>query len=233
MEEYMWKNIFENEILDQGINNVWSFCVDENLRPQTGYLQYKQYTYGSFQCSSCKRWWNSAQVHIMFRIRLEPTSRRGTVIMKIYRQRCRRCNTSIFQKPEISRENIKRVISNLVSKIQSMVYGRRNTNPPLMPENYSADVDGPHEKKHCEACQMQVCSWNTEHGEKTMVDNPQLLASSRIQQQTKKIFLYTNAPHRPTAAVHQSPDNESAIIMFVLLIVLIVVWLFTQGLPKQ
>ncbi|KAM3930930.1 receptor-transporting protein 3-like [Leptodactylus fuscus] len=226
MEESTWKNIFENELEDQGINHVWSLCVDEHLKAQQGYLQYTQCTFARFHCSHCSRWWNSAQVHILFLIKSDRRSRGGAVKMRIFKQECRRCNVSILQKPEITHENMKRVISNLVSKIQSMTYGQNNKNPPLNPIIYSNDVEGPHEKKHCEACKLKVCPWNIEHGEKIMVANPQPAklhpwASSGVQQQDKRssFATYTSIPSSPSRAVHELPHDT--VVTFVIIIFII------------
>ncbi|CAJ0961253.1 unnamed protein product [Ranitomeya imitator] len=68
--------------------------------------------------------------------------------MKIFRQRCRRCNVSTFEEPDISQENSKRIIINLVSKILSKIYKWKPTRPPLEPEVYSDHIEGPHEKKY-------------------------------------------------------------------------------------
>ncbi|XP_075717917.1 receptor-transporting protein 3-like [Rhinoderma darwinii] len=233
MEEYTWKNIFENEREDQGINHVWSFSVDEHLQAQQGYLQYTQCTFARFKCSHCLRLWNSAQVHILFLIRWDRVSRHGTVKMKIFRQGCRRCNSSILEKPEITEENVKRVISNLVSKIQNMVYGQNNTNPPLKPVVYSDDLDGPHEKEHCEACKKQVC---TRNAEKTMVVKPQPIKfqpwrSSGVQQDKDISWdKYTHVPSRPTTEVHQSPE-ENGVILLLIFFFIIAMLLF--GATKQ
>ncbi|XP_073529624.1 receptor-transporting protein 3-like [Phyllobates terribilis] len=178
-----------------------------------------------FQCSHCCRWWNSAQVHILFLIRWDPKFKCGTVKMKIFRQRCRRCNVSTFEKAEISEENSKRVIIiNVVSKIQSKFYERKNTRPPLQPEVYSDVVEGPHETKYCEACKMQVCNWNAVSEDKTMAAMPKPetfypRASSRVYEQDKTNFwpIETYLTSRPTRAVYQSPDDETGrIFVFII-----------------
>lgn len=228
MEEHRWQNLFENEIQDQEINHVWSFMVDEHLLKEQGYLQYTQSTFARFQCSHCSRWWNSAKVHILFLIRWDRTYRRGTVKMRIFKQKCRRCYSSVLENPEITKENVNRVISNLVSKIQSMVYGQKNTRPPLSPVIYSDDLEGPHEKEHCEACKMQVCPWNAEHQEKTAKPQPvnfHRWTNPGIQEQNKTIAWTSNncAPYHLTTTVHQDENNE--VSFFVLIIILIVAFL--------
>ncbi|XP_073445480.1 receptor-transporting protein 3-like [Dendrobates tinctorius] len=239
MEDYKWQTLFETE--KQELNmcgrkiHVWSFCVDEHLQVQQGYLQYTQRTFARFQCSHCCRWWNSAQVHILFLIRLDAKSRCGTVKMKIFRQRCRRCNVSTFEKAEISEGNSKRVIINLISKIQSKFYERKNTRPPLEPEVYSDVVEGPHEKKYCEACKMQVCHWNTVSEDKTMtvMSKPETFyprATSRVYEQDNTILWPTETygTSRPTRAVYQSPDNENVnVFLMIIVLFLIAAWLST------
>ncbi|XP_069583173.1 receptor-transporting protein 3-like [Ranitomeya imitator] len=240
MEDYKWQNLFDiekQEFTMCGRNShVWSFSVDEHLQVQQGYLQHTQRTFARFQCSHCCRWWDSAQVHILFLIRLDAKRRCGTVKMKIFRQRCRRCNVSTFEKAEISEENGKRVIINLTSKIQSKFYERKNTRPTLEPEVYSDDVEGPHEQKYCEACKMQVCHWNAVSEEKTMAALPKPetfypRATSRVYEQDKTIFWPTETyvTSRPTRAVYQSPENENVNVFFVIIVFLIIVALLATS----
>ncbi|XP_073445545.1 receptor-transporting protein 3-like [Dendrobates tinctorius] len=167
-----WQSLFENEIHNKGINHVWSFYVDDHLQEQQGYLQYIQHTFASFQCSRCGRRWYSAQVHILFLIRRNAKSWCGTVHMRIFRQRCRQCNGLTFEMPKISQENSKRLIINLVSKIQSTIYQWKPRRPPLEPEVYSDDVEGPHEKKYCKACKMKVCPRKAVSEVKTAIAMP-------------------------------------------------------------
>ncbi|XP_073445555.1 receptor-transporting protein 3-like [Dendrobates tinctorius] len=211
METNMWQSLFENEMQNQGINYVWSFYVDDHLQKQQGYLQYIQHTFASFQCSRCGRRWNSAQVHILFLIRWNAKSWRGTVHMKIFRQRCRRCNISTFEMPEISQENSKRLIINLVSKIQSMIYQWKPRRPPLEPEVYSDDVEGPHEKKYCEACKMKMCPWNAVSEDKTAIAMP----TSKVGKQNEE-----NVWPKDTTVGHESP-HIGCIICLVFLILLV------------
>ncbi|XP_056421456.1 receptor-transporting protein 3-like [Hyla sarda] len=224
MEKNIWKNTFENELTDCGIDSVWSFCVEDNLRAQPPYLQYSQRTFARFQCSFCSRQWNSAQVHILVLINWNKINRCGNVKMRIFKQSCRRCNHSTLENPEITKENIRRVIGNVVGKIQSMVYGY-TTSPTLEPVVYSDDVDGPHERQHCEACKMNVCPWNTQYGEKAKVikfqsTNVHPEASSRTQEQYKKTSWATNTPtYTQTTAAYNEENNVILCLIFVLVII--------------
>ncbi|XP_075194620.1 receptor-transporting protein 3-like [Anomaloglossus baeobatrachus] len=235
MENSNWQKLFDNERQNQGIPQKWSFCVDEHLQRQQGYLQYTQHTFASFQCSFCGRRWNSAQVHILFLIRWDAKFRNGTVKMKIFRQSCRRCNASTFEKAEISDENSKRVIINLIIKIQSKIFERKNTRQPLEPEVYNDDMEGPHEKKNCEACMMKVCPWNAVSEGKTMaaVPKPETFRPRFYEQANNFWPTETSVTSRTTRPVYQPQDNEDGkLYIFLLVLLLFAAWLFTLGIKK-
>ncbi|XP_073529211.1 receptor-transporting protein 3-like [Phyllobates terribilis] len=232
MEIYKWQSLFENETQNQGINYEWTFCMDEHLQEQHGYLKYTQHTFASFQCSRCGRRWNSVQVHVLFLIQWSAKSRCGTVNMKIFRQRCRRCNISTFEKPDISNENSKRVIMNLVSKIQCKIHKWKHARPPLEPEVYSDHIEGPHEKKYCEACKMKVCPWNAVCRDKTMVAMPTSgiifpRATSRVGEKNGENFWATD-----TTAGHESQDNGQVIACIIFLIFLLLLVVFVIFITK-
>ncbi|XP_075058429.1 receptor-transporting protein 3-like [Mixophyes fleayi] len=241
MDEYTWKNMFQNELDDQGVPRVWSFCMEENLQPQQGYLQYTQCTFARFQCSRCSRWWNSAQVHILFLIRWDKHSRRGTVRMRIYRQECKRCNFAVLEKAEITEENSKRVISNLVSKIQSMVYRKNSGNVILPPVVYSDDIEGPHDKEHCEACKEKVCRWKAVdtdiRGHVIKPQSAQLQIGQRLRVQENyqdfpwpTSYAPSYAPSiRPSTAAHQTQNVEIGVVILIIFIICFL----ALGFPKK
>ncbi|XP_075197635.1 receptor-transporting protein 3-like [Anomaloglossus baeobatrachus] len=228
MENSKWQNLFDNELQNQRIPYKWSVCVDDHLQWQQGYLQYTQHTFARFQCLYCGRRWNSAQVHILFLIRWDATFWCGTVNMKIFRQSCRLCNGSTFQNPTISKENSKRVIINLVIKIQRKIYGWKNTRQPLEPLVYSDHREGPHEKKYCEACKMKVCPWYEGHRAKTIVDtlipipetfHPQ--ATTKGGKQNEENLWATD-----TTTAHTSQDNGCFIFVLIVLLIFGLILLF-------
>ncbi|XP_069829487.1 receptor-transporting protein 3-like [Dendropsophus ebraccatus] len=216
MEREIWPNQFQNELKNQGISGIWSFYVEEGLKSSDPH--FSQHTYASFRCSRCFREWNSAQVHILFVIKWDKIYRRGTVSMRIFRQTCRRCKNSAYETPVISKENIRRVICNLVGKIESMVYGHPTTRKPLQPEVDSNDVDGPHEKEHCEACKMHVCPWNTSRSSQAYPG-----AGSRAWGQEERIpWVNTSLQYQSTLTAHQEEENIIiiAIIFFIIFLVI-------------
>uniref|UniRef100_A0A803KIS1 SH3 domain-binding protein 5-like n=1 Tax=Xenopus tropicalis TaxID=8364 RepID=A0A803KIS1_XENTR len=112
-----------------------------------------------FRCSLCSRWWNSAEIHVLFLMKLDRTMRRGTVNMQIFRQECKKCTAAVMEKPEISQENIRIIIGNLVNRIQRKFYSPNSWDLDEKPVLYSERREGPHNKEHCEACKQNVCRW--------------------------------------------------------------------------
>ncbi|XP_053565026.1 receptor-transporting protein 4-like [Bombina bombina] len=158
MDHYIWERDFDSQIEELDVPDEWSFSVDNNLlRAQSGYVLYTQHTYGGFCCSSCRRVWNSAEIQILFAVTLKKWQRCGTVKMRIYRQRCKKCKTRIMEQPQISRVNINIVIANLVKMIGKRFYNQDDGKQTKAPVIYSKVKDGPHEKEHCEACQLGIC----------------------------------------------------------------------------
>ncbi|XP_066458380.1 receptor-transporting protein 3-like [Eleutherodactylus coqui] len=160
MDAKSWKDEFYNEIEERGVRGHWELYGDDNLNTQERGAQYTQRTFGRFQCSGCKRWWNSAEVHVLFFMTLNKPLRQGTVKMRIFRQECKRCSFPKLEKPEISHENIIRITKNLVNRILQVFYGEMKLKQNLKPEVYSKDMEGPHDKEHCEACKLQICKWS-------------------------------------------------------------------------
>ncbi|XP_053569001.1 receptor-transporting protein 4 [Bombina bombina] len=157
MDETSWRDEFDSKIEEIQVPHKWNLSVDSHLKQEKqGWLLYTQCTFARFTCSHCRRWWNSAEVHILFAIKLDGN---GIVKMRIFRQECKRCNNSVMEKPEITYENLKRVISNLVNRIKSKIYRQSNGNEDLKSVIYSDKIEGPHDKAHCEACKHQVCQW--------------------------------------------------------------------------
>ncbi|XP_018117940.1 receptor-transporting protein 3 [Xenopus laevis] len=155
----IWRDVFQDRIEELLVPHVWNLTVDTSLQKQPGWLQYTQCTFGRFRCSLCTRWWNSAEIHVLFLMKLDRTMRRGTVNMRIFRQECKKCTSAVMEKPEISLENITIIIGNLVKRIQSKFYSLNIRNEDAKPAVYSERREGPHNKEHCEACKQNVCRW--------------------------------------------------------------------------
>ncbi|OCT80656.1 receptor-transporting protein 3 [Xenopus laevis] len=157
MEQRNWKSLFKDELERISAPHEWDFILDNTLQKQLAWLVYIPCTFGRFHCSSCNRLWHSARVHLLFLMMLDKVRRCGTVKMRIFKQKCRRCTSADMEEPEISQENIRIVIGNLVNRIQSKIYLKNNWNQdrkPLVIDNF---IEGPHNKEHCEACQANVC----------------------------------------------------------------------------
>ncbi|XP_073529206.1 receptor-transporting protein 3-like [Phyllobates terribilis] len=154
-----WEEEFNYEIEERGVPGSWELYEDEGLGVQEKGAKYTQRTFARFKCSGCKRWWNSAEVHVLFFMNLNKSLQQGTVKMRIFRQECKKCSFPELEEPEISIENIVRIIKNLVNRIMQVFYGEKKAKQELKPEVYSNDMEGPHDKEHCEACKLKICKW--------------------------------------------------------------------------
>ncbi|XP_075058427.1 receptor-transporting protein 3-like [Mixophyes fleayi] len=159
MDAGLWADEFDSEIEESQVLDNWKLHVDEDLQIQMGWLRYTQRSYGKFRCSRCRRSWKSAEIHVLFLMNLNKVLRQGTVRMRIFKQECKKCIFPVMEKAEISHENIKRIIINLANRIQQVFYGQRERSQNLKPEVYGSDMEGPHDKEHCEGCKLQICGW--------------------------------------------------------------------------
>ncbi|NXL86810.1 RTP3 protein, partial [Alectura lathami] len=106
---------------------------------------------GRFQCSQCFYKWSSAKVHILFHMCW------GMAWMRIFRQACRRCQDPQLEEPDFSLENVERLLHNLVLKILEDFYGVPMQPSDLQEVVVDTPVAGPHDRSHCEGCQLGVC----------------------------------------------------------------------------
>ncbi|KAM4694333.1 receptor-transporting protein 3-like [Discoglossus pictus] len=174
MDEAVWRRAFDSEIEELGVHDEWNFSMDRNLQQQQrDWLQYTQCTFARFTCSHCGRWWNSAEVHVLFFFKLDRQMSCGTVKMRIFRQECKRCNSAVMENPEISHENIKRVLSNMVKRIQSKFYRQDSEHQDMKSVIYSNKMEGPHDQAHCEACKQKVCQWQMLNNEPKKANDQQ------------------------------------------------------------
>ncbi|KAM8953090.1 receptor-transporting protein 3-like [Pelodytes ibericus] len=155
MGELLWQNIFNNEMED--VPDLWRLIEDPDLtKEKKGWLCYTQNTCGRFRCSLCTRGWTSKEVCVLFLLQLNKFTRHGTVNMRIFRQECSRCHFPDMENPDLSCENIKRTIHNLIGKIQKTFYQKANVDNEQKAILYG-NSDGPHEQDHCEACKNGLC----------------------------------------------------------------------------
>lgn len=164
MSEAAWKEEFVDKIKASDITDEWRLIIDESLLKQDRGLYYTQNTFGGFNCSSCRHHWKSSKINILFLMNLHKNSKRGTIKMRIFRQECKICSTNVLENPQITHENIERVVSNVVTKIQKKFYGLYDPSDDLKPQAYGRS-EGPHDKLHCEACKYNLCDRQMQPGE--------------------------------------------------------------------
>lgn len=173
----VWKEEFVNKITEADIKDEWKLVVDENLLKGDRGLYYTQNTFAGFNCSKCRHHWKSSKVYILFLMNQNKIFKQGTVKMRIFRQECKTCTADVFEIPKITQENMKRVVNNVVTKIQKKFYSMHDPNEDLKPESFGRS-EGPHDKEHCEACKYNLCGWQVQPGEYQKELEPQGLYSS-------------------------------------------------------
>ncbi|XP_040284330.1 receptor-transporting protein 3-like isoform X2 [Bufo bufo] len=191
MDVETWEDEFYDEMEMEGVPNEWEFCIDDALQMQEKGAKYTQRTFGRFRCSRCKRWWNSAEIHVLFFISLNRHLQQGTVKMRIFKQECKRCTSPKMEQPEISHENIKRITKNLVNRIVLVFYGGKKAKQDLKPEVYGREMEGPHDKEHCEACKLGVCRWQ--------------IVATKTQSEVRGSSVQMNPTSKPTSS-YASPS---------------------------
>ncbi|XP_034855693.1 receptor-transporting protein 4 [Mirounga angustirostris] len=163
-----WEQTFQELMQQEKPRARWTLKLDEKLEPDClaeGWKQYQQKGFGRFQCSSCRRNWASAQVHILCHMHLEPQKSQGQVIMRLFAQRCQKCSWSRFENPEFSPESAMRILKNVVRRILEKFYGNGFRKFPELPIIREVPLDGSHDTKNCEACTLGCCSWRSRNNE--------------------------------------------------------------------
>ncbi|XP_072264369.1 receptor-transporting protein 3-like [Pyxicephalus adspersus] len=156
MDEDIWIEIFENEMQDKGIDDLWDFSVDENFQEQKGWLRYSLCCFAWFCCSICGRKWASSKVHLIFYMKLKICF--GQVKMHVFRQKCKVCNCAEYEEPTFMVENVEIAMKCLVTKICQKFY-------KLPIEDFPRDFvkdgrqDGVHDRDNCEACSKGICNY--------------------------------------------------------------------------
>ncbi|KAI1235894.1 hypothetical protein IHE44_0001985 [Lamprotornis superbus] len=155
-----WQNIFAVKIEEMHITDPWTLLEDDGLQVQTCRPGWKEFVQrralGRFQCSQCFQKWSSAKVHILFH--MCHCQGWGMVQMRIFRQKCRRCPNSQLEDPEFSLETVETILHNLVIKILQYFYKKPVQPSDLLEVVVDTPVTGPHDRAHCEACQLGICS---------------------------------------------------------------------------
>ncbi|XP_004676668.1 PREDICTED: receptor-transporting protein 3 [Condylura cristata] len=156
-----WKQEFQALIQEVKPGHRWTLTVDKcllpnNLKPR--WMQYQQHTFARFQCSVCSRSWASARVQVLFHLRWNEEASRGEVKMRVFAQKCQKCSQAPFEAPQIMKENISRILNNLVLHILKKCYkeGFKLVEIPVIIKEVSHE--GPHDSHNCEACLQGLCA---------------------------------------------------------------------------
>ncbi|XP_036442413.1 receptor-transporting protein 3-like [Colossoma macropomum] len=155
----LWVRVFRDRAA--GLDgDEWTLELNDSIEPgrtQRGWNQYIRNSYAQFRCSLCRRSWPSKQVQVLFHFSRESSLRRGTVRVRRFKQKCRRCSAARMEEPSFTVENIDVMVEKLMEKIRIRCYGEE---PPESNRNLRFDgrIEGPHERLHCEACLKGICS---------------------------------------------------------------------------
>ncbi|XP_016402601.1 receptor-transporting protein 3-like, partial [Sinocyclocheilus rhinocerous] len=110
-----------------------------------------------FRCSLCRKTWGSKRVRVLFHFHLNTARNRGTIKVRRFKQKCRRCAEAQWEDPNFPVENIDVLVERLVKNIRVKCY-RDNLGETNRSSVFIGRVNGPHETAHCEACHKGVCS---------------------------------------------------------------------------
>ncbi|XP_039084166.1 receptor-transporting protein 3 [Hyaena hyaena] len=157
----VWKQVFQELIQEVKPWHRWTLTLDRGLLPNTlqpGWSQYQQWAFARFQCSLCSRSWASSQVQVLFHMHKSKEKPRGKVKMRVFAQRCRKCYQSPFEVPEFTKENISRILNNLVFRILKKCYREGFKSMEEIPTIKEISLEGPHDSNNCEACLQGFCA---------------------------------------------------------------------------
>ncbi|KAL0159376.1 hypothetical protein M9458_043101, partial [Cirrhinus mrigala] len=97
------------------------------------------------------------RVQVVFHFQLNKARRQGTVKLRGYKQECMTCSEAQMEDPKFPEENIDVLVERLVKKIRMRCY-REKLGQGNRSSVFNTRDDGPHERKHCEACRLGICS---------------------------------------------------------------------------
>ncbi|XP_061110945.1 receptor-transporting protein 4-like isoform X2 [Conger conger] len=159
----LWSDTFDR-MLDEELdyNDTWGFKFNYSLQNKLsneerrrGWKIYCHYACGKFRCGTCPQTWPSARITLLFHYRLRSGTARGTVIMRPFGQKCRRCNGD-FERPGFSTAEVEKVLLKLIGKIKQKCYGEEEEDGS---DSCSSEKvwTKPHESLLCEACHQGIC----------------------------------------------------------------------------
>ncbi|MBN3277843.1 RTP3 protein, partial [Polyodon spathula] len=158
MAQNDWVRIFREKIQGLGLSDSWWIEFDNNINiAQPGWENYIRNTFARFHCSQCRHTWASAQVPVMFHMKLDASQGSGIVKVRCCKQECKKCPTPILEQPQISSDNITVLMDKLMLKIRKKCY-KENVEENATGFIIAGKLDGPHESRHCEGCQLGICS---------------------------------------------------------------------------
>ncbi|XP_041323940.1 receptor-transporting protein 2 [Pyrgilauda ruficollis] len=153
----LWQDIFAVKIGEMHVTDPWTLLEDDALQVQAcrpGWKEFVQHrALGRKQVFQQK---GEFGVHILFR--MYHCQGWGTVWMRIFRQKCRRCPNSRLEDPEFSLDTVETILHNLVIKILQYFYKKPVQPSDLLEVVVDALVTGPHDRAHCEACELGICN---------------------------------------------------------------------------
>ncbi|XP_056615441.1 receptor-transporting protein 2-like [Triplophysa dalaica] len=162
MASILWNSAVQERATELH-GDSWDVVFDDSITQHntaSGWYHYISGSFAGFSCSLCRRTWASKRVQVIFHFYLNSASNQGTIKVRRFKQKCKRCTGARMEDPNFSVENIDVLVERLVTKIRVRCYleylGESNR-----PSRFSGRMNGPHETMHCEACQNGVCSQAT------------------------------------------------------------------------
>ncbi|KAM4694710.1 receptor-transporting protein 3-like [Discoglossus pictus] len=151
----------------QPYNNSWTLEIDNNLKDdltscqrQQGWKVYQSSSFGSFTCSDCRHFWNSARVSLTFHYRRRIAYMDGEVRLRLYRQKCRNCQNLDMLTAGFEEDKITDVLMRLITRIKKNCY---NEKIEIQPRIHGLKMTKPHEASLCEACMMGKCNRDADY----------------------------------------------------------------------
>ncbi|KAL1782695.1 receptor-transporting protein 3 [Sigmodon hispidus] len=157
----VWQHIFQELIQEVKPWHKWTLTPHKDLLPDVlkpGWTQYQQKTFARFHCSSCSRSWASGHVLMIFHMHWYKKKGKGLVKMRVFTQRCNKCPEAPFAAPEFTRDNISRILNNLLLRILKKCYGEGFKEMSEIPLLGDTSLEGPHDSNNCEACLQGFCA---------------------------------------------------------------------------
>ncbi|XP_016329955.1 receptor-transporting protein 3-like [Sinocyclocheilus anshuiensis] len=155
----LWNSSLQEKISELH-DDTWNIEIDETIvenSPARDWHQYISGSFAQFRCSLCRKTWGSKRVRVLFHFHLNTARNRGTIKVRRFKQKCRRCTEAQWEDPNFPVENIDVLVERLVKNIRVKCY-RDNLGETNRSSVFIGRVNGPHETAHCEACHKGVCS---------------------------------------------------------------------------